>query len=218
MIPFDESNPYPLLSFDAYSYQEAKDHAVLVDDWLGFECERAEALVRARTGNEAQNWGHLSSQAFQTPYVELRGILDLLKPQPGETLIDLGAAYGRLGFVMAAHYPETHFLGFEVEEARVVEAYRVMKRQGLPNAQVKVADLVDPTFSLPVADYYFIFDYGHEKDVRQTLENLRQVARHNPIQVVARGRLSRALIHNENPWLASVYQPMHFAHFSIYRS
>lgn len=221
MIEFNTDDLYPLLAFEDYTYQEAKEHALLVDDHLGFDCESVEATLRHGIKNatpDQQNWENLPLQAMQTPYVELRGILDLLKPQPTEKLIDLGAAYGRLGFVTEEHYPEVQFIGFELEGARVAESLRVMKLQGMTRAQFEVADLASPEFELPVADYYFLFDYGHENDVRKTLEDLRRIARYNPIQVVARGRLSRTLIHSDHPWLASVYQPMHFPHFSIYRS
>lgn len=221
MIEFKDTDLYPLLNFDSYTYQEAKDHALLVDDYLGFECEAAEALIQQGAkvaSRDQQNWQHLSVQAMQTPYVEIRGILDLLKPQPGETLVDLGAAYGRIGFVMDQHYPEVKFYGFEIEEARVKEAQRVMNLQHVETAQMVAADLAAESFTLPRADYYFIFDYGHERDVRRTLDDLRTISRTHPIQVVARGRLSRALIHADHLWLSSVYQPMHFPHFSIYRS
>jgi precorrin-6B methylase 2 len=221
MIQFREEDLYPLLDFDAYTYQEAKDHALLVDDFLGFECELAEASIRHGTKNASeaqQNWEHLSVQAMQTPYVEIRGILNLLNPRAGESLVDLGAAYGRMGLVMAKHFPDTEFFGFEIEVARVQEAQRVMKLHNIDYSKMIAADLCGENFNLPLADYYFIFDYGHERDVRRTLNDLKHIARSRAIQVVARGRLSRALIHEDHPWLHLVNEPRHFAHFSIYRS
>ena len=93
-----------------------------------------------------------------------------------------------------------------------------MALQGLDPSKMVAMDLTRPTFKIPVASCYFIFDYGHERDVRKTIDDLKDVARQKPIQVVARGRLSRALIHSDHPWLSAVYEPRHFAHFSIYRS
>lgn len=218
MIDFKDSDPYPLLAFDSYTYQDAKDHAVLVDDWLGFDCELAEGSVRPAAGSAPQTWSHLSTQSFQTPYVEIRGILDLLNPKNGEIIVDLGAAYGRMGFVLARHYPQTRFYGFEIESARVQEAQRVMSEHNIDPSSMVAMDLTRPTFKLPKANYYFIFDYGHELDVRKTLDDLKEIARQHPIEVIARGRLSRALIHSDHPWLFAVNEPRHFAHFSIYRS
>lgn len=221
MIEFKESDPFPLIKADSYTYQGAKDHAILVDDWLGFEHEKIESSLRGgdkSASSSQQNWEHLSVQAMQTPYVEIRNILDILNPQPGETLIDLGAAYGRMGLVMNKHFPLTNFFGFEIEAARVREAQRVMALQKMDISQMITADLSSPEFTMPVADYYFIFDYGHERDVRRTLQDLQSIARTRPLHVVARGRLSRALIHAYHPWLASMHGPQHFPHFSIYRS
>lgn len=218
MIDFKESDPYPLLRFEDYTYQDAKDHAVIVDDWLGFDCEQTESTLRPAAGQAPQTWAHLSTQAFQTPYVEIRGILELLNPKAGEIIVDLGAAYGRMGFVLARHFPQTRFYGFEIESARVQEAQRVMLEHNIDPSSMVTMDLTRLTFKLPAANYYFIFDYGHEKDVRKTLEDLKDIARQGSIQVIARGRLSRALIHSDHPWLAAVHEPRHFAHFSIYRS
>jgi hypothetical protein len=221
MIEFKEDDLYPLLSLDAYSYQDAKNHAVLVDDYLGFECEHAESNIRhaGKNASEMQQiWEHLSVQAMQTPYVEIRSILNLINPQPGETLVDLGAAYGRMGFVMAQHYPQTEFLGYEIELSRVQEAQRVMKLHNLDYSRIIAADLCAKGFQLPIADYYFVFDYGHERDVRRTLEDIKNVARTKEIQVIARGRLSRALIYEDHPWLYMIHEPRHYSHFSIFKS
>lgn len=222
MILFSEDTPYPLLPLDSYSYKEAQDHSAFVDAWLGFHLEQTEEKVRAQAkdihSNEHQNWEHLSVQAMQTPYVEIRNILDLLQLTPGAHVVDLGCAYGRMGFVLGAHHQDIHFRGYELENERVLEVSRILATKNYPNIKVFTADLSSSEFSMPVADVYFIFDYGNEAAVRKTLQDLQVIAQKKAIEVVARGRLSRFLIHKENPWLAEVNSPRHFSHFSIYKS
>ncbi|WP_413612979.1 SAM-dependent methyltransferase [Bdellovibrio sp. HCB-110] len=222
MIEFDAKDPFPLLSLDSYTYKEAQDHAILVDEWLGLQIQNCEGKVRARSASDTdvaqQNWEHLSPQAFQTPYVEIRNILDLLNLSAGKHIVDLGCAYGRMGFVLGAHYPGVHFRGYELEPARVLEAQRILATYSYTNIAIHVADLAAEDFVLPEADVYFIFDYGSENAVKKTLGDLQKIAQKRSIEVVARGRLSRFLIHKEHPWLAEIHAPRHFHHFSIYQS
>lgn len=221
MISFDPRNPFVFLPLESYSYKEAQDHSVSVDDHLGFRLQEVEERIRARTQEipeNNQNWDHLSVQAFQTPYVELRNILELLNLKPQDHVVDLGCAYARMAFVMGTHFPEIVFSGYELEKERVEETLRVLKSWPAQNISVYTANLALESFVPPQADVYFIFDYGNEDAVSKTLRDLQTVARERSIQVVARGRLSRFLIHRDHPWLAEIETPRHFAHFSIYHS
>ncbi|UOF00043.1 class I SAM-dependent methyltransferase [Bdellovibrio reynosensis] len=218
MIPFNPHDPFPLLDLDQYSYQEAQEHAALVDHWLGFKLEEVEKEI-SKSHEGQQNWSHLSVQAFQTPYVELRNILEILKASSPSHVVDLGCAYGRMAFVIAEHYPQLNFTGYELEPLRVQETNRVLHQKYKESeAQIIAADLSLPDFTPPAADVYFIFDYGSEAAVKKTLNDLKLIALQKPIVVVGRGRLTRFLIHKEHPWLSEVNSPQHFAHFSIYSS
>lgn len=222
MIEFAAHDPFPLLPLESYTYKEAQDHATLVDEWLGFHIQTCEEKVRNHSPSDPnviqQNWEHLSPQAFQTPYVEIRNILDLLNLSAGKHIVDLGCAYGRMGFVLGTHYPRVHFSGYELEPTRVLEAQRVLAAYSYSNIAIHVADLASESLVLPDADVYFIFDYGNERAVKKTLGDLQKIAQKRSIEVVARGRLSRFLIHKEHPWLAEIHSPRHFPHFSIYQS
>lgn len=223
MIVFNPADPFPLLELNSYNYKEAQDHSVLVDDWLGFNIDKVEENIRTQQkvthcSLPQQNWEHLSVQAMQTPYIELRNILQLLDLNDGGHIIDLGCAYARMGFVIGALYPEMHFAGFELEALRVLEAKKNLAPWSYTNVQVHTADLASSSFQMPEAEAYFIFDYGSEQAVRKTLFDLQRVARRRQIQVVARGKLVRFWIHKEHPWLAEVEPPRHFSHFSIYQS
>ena len=132
MIAFDPQNPFPLIALDQYSYQEAKEHASLADEWIGFKMDPIEDLLIQKKNPvdpdsiPTQTWAGLSVQAFQTPYIEIRSILDLLHLQAHESVIDLGCAYGRMAHVMGFYYPENFFRGYEFSFERVVEARRCL--------------------------------------------------------------------------------------------
>lgn len=217
---FDPQEPFPLLSEENYSYVSAQEHAEQVDAWLGLRTEQTEAsLIKPDTDINQQLWTELPVRSLLTPYIEIRLILSLLNIQSNSHLVDLGAGYGRIGFVIAEHYPGVHFTGYELVRERVNEAQRVFTgRKKYQNITLVWADLSAPEFHLQSADYYFIYDFGSCQAVEKSLNDLKRIAQNRAIAVVGRGRMSRHLIESGQPWLSQVVEPEHHMNFSIYRS
>lgn len=216
-VSFDSNNPYPLIAFEDFNYREAQDHANEVDLWLGLRTVEIEQKLVDQESDQ-NLWIGLPVQALLTPYIEFRQILERLKLKPGETVIDCGAGYGRMGFVISRHYPGVKFIGFEMVENRVSEAQKALKRHGCETAQMVCANIDSPEFNLPEAEVYFIYDFSYRPAIDRLLEKLQKIASRKPITVVARGRSSRDAIDHERPWLSQVVPPEHFTNFSIYRS
>ncbi len=210
---FSPADPFPVLHT---SYAEEVGHSQAVDDWLGLKIKETEATLEPINDGH-KRWENLGPNTFLTPYSELRRMLEILKPQPGDTIIDLGAGYGRLGFVLHRHFPEVYFLGYELVEARVREGNRALKNfDASPNLYTQ--DLADPSFSPEPAQIYFIYDFGSRSAVAKTLKDLQAIARQQPILVVGRGREVRDQIERNQPWLGGVVPPEHHGNFSLYRS
>lgn len=217
MLTFDPDDPFPLLAEDSHSYAEAQAHAAQVDAWLGLAISECEAKVGPAPGHEL--WNRLDAQSFLTPYTELRAILERLRPPVGGTVVDLGAAYGRMGFVIARNFPKVNFIGFEIDHVRVQEGRRLLPQTGFGRKiDLIQADLTSPEFVMPKADAYFIYDYGTREAVEKTIEDLRQIARTRRVSVAGRGGRVRDVIEKLHPWLSQVVSPEHFARYSIYRS
>lgn len=227
MIRFDSSDPFPLLpgssSNPTYpTYKDAQKHSADVDTWLGLRTEETERKIHSISSGadirDEQLWVGLPVRSMLTPYTEIRTLLSQLNPQPEQRVVDLGAGYGRMGFVVGRHYPGVYFIGYEIVRERVDEANRCLKTQNYPNVQMKVVDLSAPDFKPVEADIYFLYDFGSRAAIDKTLFDLRGIARTRPIRVVGRGRASRDAIEREHPWLSQVYPPEHHNHYSIYRS
>ncbi len=163
-----------------------------------------------------QTWVGLDPQTLQTPYLELKEVCELLSPEAQQSIIDLGAGYGRMGLVLNALCPEVKFVGYEFVAERVNEGRRIFAQHELNHAELYVQDLTDKHFVLPVADYYFLYDYGELAHIRRTLKQLEDLADRHSFKVVARGKGARSLIEYEHPWLSDVYTPIHRENFSIY--
>jgi hypothetical protein len=217
----DSGDPYPLQP--GITDREAMSYSEQVDAWLGFslaDTERAirERLGESRLGDAQEYWVGLNIQSLLTPYTEIRELLERLRPGPGETVVDLGAGYGRIGFVLGRYYPGVRFVGYEFVAERVREASRCLATFAYPGIEMRQVDLSAPGFRPEPADFYFLYDYGTRPAVEKTLEDLREIASARGITVVGRGRLSRDAIERHHPWLSQVVAPEHFRNYSVYRS
>jgi len=215
---FDPTDPFPHWpDYGPPLYAAAKRHAAAADAWLGLRVEETEALLRDPQDGE-ERWIGRHSSIFLTPYIELRHWLAQLKPTAGDTIADLGAGYGRLGFVLARHFPAARFEGFELVPERARAGAEALARYPAPNAKLTQADIAAPGWTLPAAAVYFVYDFGSRESIARVLEKLRAAARDRGVRVVARGRGMRGQIERDHPWLGSVHEPIHGAHYSIYRS
>jgi hypothetical protein len=164
-----------------------------------------------------QTWVGLSHQTLQTPYSELKEMCELLRPRRHETIVDLGAGYGRMGLVLKALYPDVNFIGYEYVSARVKEGQRILEKFECHRSQLLEQDLTAKEFNLPLAEYYFVYDYGTLQHIRDTLKQFEKLADHHKFKIIARGKGTRSLIQYEHPWLADVYPAIHEENFSIFQ-
>lgn len=205
----------------------ARSHAALVDRWLGLRTDEIEFRLheigsRERapdaSGEKQQLWFGLDVQALLTPYCELRSLLAKLELQPGMRVVDLGAAYGRMGFVIERHHPGVTFLGYEFVGERVREGRRVYREKGLVRSRLEHADLASPRFQPEGADVYFIYDYGSLKAIEKSLHDLRRLSSDRNVHIVCRGRHTRYLISSRHPWLSKAFPAEPEGAITVYRS
>jgi hypothetical protein len=145
-------------------------------------------------------------------------------------VIDLGAGYGRLGFVLGREYPDVEYIGYEYVTERLTEGARCLRRgrfrttnsahasDSAASLNIIEADLQSIDFQTPVATHYFIYDFGSARAISKILNQLREISLRQKITVIGRGRASRDLIEQEHFWLSKVVEPQHFKNFSIYQS
>lgn len=209
-----------------------RQHASMVDKILGFRLKYIEEMLVAEArGFEPegshetwgpslhqgiQTWIGLELETLQTPYAECLRILQLLKIKPYQHIVDLGAAYGRMGVVIGGLFIKNSFTGYEYVKARVDEGNRVYKDLGFSRCQLVQQDLFDPSFELPEADVYFIYDYGQVEHIDHTLKQIERIAHKRPIKVVVRGKFTKQIIALGHPWLDEKYHGKLEEQFSIY--
>ncbi len=209
-----------------------RQHSNHIDKILGFRLKYIEEMMVAEARNfepdgsheswgpkihkGAQTWVGLDLQTLQTPYSEILRILQLLKIKPYQQIIDLGAAYGRMGIVLGGLFIKNPFIGFEYVKARVDEGNRIYKELGFNRCQLVTQDLFAQNFELPEADVYFIYDYGQVEHIDHTLKQIALIAKKRPVKVVARGKFTKKIIGQYHPWLELKYEGKLEEFFSVY--
>ena len=212
--------------------QIVRQQSMLIDRILGFDLKTLEEkLIKAgkikmpqgsfeywgpALHDGAQTWVGLDVQTLNTPYAVLLRICELLELKPGMTVVDLGAAHGRLGIVMHQVCREANFIGYEYVPERVAEANRVYERWGMSHAKCVVQDLFAADFVLPEVDVYFIYDYGRHDHINSTLGQISLEAKKRPIRLVARGQATNKLILDHHHWLERTYEGELEEHFNIF--
>ena len=209
-----------------------RQHAQMIDKILGFRLRYIEEMLIAEArgfdpdGSHetwgpsmhegVQTWVGLELQTLQTPYSEILRILQLLKLRPYQHVVDLGAAYGRMGIIIGGLYLKNSFAGYEYVKARVDEGNRVFQELGLKRSQLHTQDLFASSFDLPEADIYFIYDYGQVEHIDRTLRQIEMMARTRPVKVVVRGKFTKRIIADRHEWLDLQYEGKLEELFSIY--
>lgn len=207
---FHPADPFPYLSGGTYSEPEAQTHAQRADEWLGLdtlgiETKLAKTGLRQRapdaTGVHQELWLGLALTRLLTPYLEIRTLLECLGLRPDDTVVDLGAGYGRMGFVIGRHFPQVQFVGYEYVGERVCEFRRIAARLKYRNVKMVHSDLTSPDLVLPPAQFYFMYDYGNAPAIEKTLYDLWSRGQQGAMVLIARGKTCRALIERGHPWL-----------------
>jgi hypothetical protein len=205
-------------------YAQSKIHSKILDDRLGLACDSIEDILFEENkdslflSDAKEFWYGLEIQSLQTPYSEVVEMIKHVKPKPGDTWVDLGAGYGRMGITLGFVQPNVKFIGYEFVQSRVDEGNRVLKEWGLNNSVMKQADIASDDFQIDVADLYFLYDFGSKADIFKVLEKLRFLAQTRSIQVVARGRGVRSWIFMDCPWLSEINSPVQFKNWTFFKS
>lgn len=189
-------------TFEAQVGEHHRLHAKALDRKIGFKSPKIETKLlqkyRAYDQDEdpssnkghyqgAQTWIGLHPQALQTTYDELYQALIKLENFNIKNIVDIGAAYGRVGIVGKAIFPTATFTGFEIVRNRQREANRIFEFLELQNCEVYLQNVIKDDFRLPFADIYFLYDFSEIDDICIILDQLSSLMENNNFFIITKG-------------------------------
>ena len=69
-------------------------------------------------------------------------------------------------------FPDAEFIGIEILKERYLEACRVFDKFDLPKCNMLNRNLMDPDFTIPEADLYFIYDFSHTDEINIAISHI----------------------------------------------
>jgi 16S rRNA G527 N7-methylase RsmG len=197
-------------------------HAKQLDKKLGFRIPKIEVKLlqkyrayyqpndisnKKQHFKGTQTWIGLHPQALQTPYNDLYEALLYLKEYNIETVVDIGAGYGRVGLVMNSIFPTSKFIGYEIIRKRMEEANRIFNVFNLQNCSVLQENVLAEDFIIPKAQIYFIYDFSEMDDICKILDQLSQRLMQENFFLITKGtRVDYLLAHKYKEfWLANSF-------------
>lgn len=188
-----------------------------------FEIEKELALEKgnykeSKRFQSPQLWYGLGDQLLQTPYGELIEAFGQLESEKIKSIIDIGCGYGRVGIIASVFFPESKFLGYELEPKRVQEARRIGEKLKIKNYEIQEANVLSSNFELPLSEVYFIYDFSEPRHIRMILDKLKRYYETSDFFIIARGKGVRSLVQYKYPVFINAFRPYHSENFSIYSS
>lgn len=144
----------------------------------------------------------------QSGYSTILLALEHLKLQAGNTVVDLGSGYGRVGLVTNLLHPEVTSIGFEYVPHRVDVSNIASEALGLEdNLSFFAQDLSVESFKIPKADVYYLYDPFTKETYDYVLEQIVQVSKDQPVTIVTKGNARGWLldIASEHGWPKPTY-------------
>lgn len=160
-----------------------------------------------------------SGVGVQSSYTTLLMMLRYLKISTGAEFVDLGAGFGRVGFVLGLMRPDIRFRGYEFIADRVTAANLIAKNFGVDqHVCFQAQDLSALDFQIPVAEVYYMYDPFTDETYQHVLKQLVEIGAKKRITVVTKGnaKLQMQAAGQRGNW--SVPQDFANGNFCLFRS
>ncbi len=203
-----------------YNSKDAYENSRDLDREINIDTYSIELKIINKFGRKKNtNWIGLDEQTLQTPYEELFEIFNFLKPYKWMSIVDFGAAYGRVGLVANVFNPNCVFYGIENLKERVDYGNSIFARFGVSNAKIIEENVLNLDFDKLRADIYFVYDFSDIKNIKFLLKQLCQkYSNDEPFFLIARGKAVRSLIIHEFRELYALNGVIHGEEWSLFSS
>lgn len=180
----------------------------LIDLASGIQTRKISDLIRTKNHQEfnqshqgEETYAFANPELLLTPYSEIFNLFEAVGVKSTDTVVDLGAGFGRVGLALAAKYPGITIHGYEIVKDRIEEGARIAKAWGLSDrVNLVEQNLADPKFKPEPADVYFAFNPVSGETFDKILEDLRTVG-------LKSGKRFRFIVFGPSPFHKTDAQP-----------
>lgn len=191
----------------AYCHNEESSPGVLYRAFDGLdevlEIDYLEALERMPKATGTERLYEGGGMGVQTSYSTLMKVLQHLRLSENAHLVDLGSGFGRVGLATGLWREDLRFSGYEFVDHRVAASNASAERAGLSDrVRFLQQDLSDPSFKIPAADAYYLYDPFTACTYQYVFARLLELSRERKISVIAKDGARRKFQGwmNESDW------------------
>lgn len=160
-----------------------------------------------------------SGMGVQSSYSTILLALRYLRIPKGARFIDLGAGFGRVGFVVGLLRPDVIFSGYEIVTERVAVVNKAIQDFGLEkNVKFIAQDLSSLDFVIPDADIYYLYDPFSVETYKHVLTQLSVIATRKKINIITSGETRQVMQELSQRGRWSPPQIFESGHFCLFRS
>jgi len=156
-----------------------------------------------------QIWGTMMSHGIQTHVTSAFSFFRALNPQAGQTWVDIGSGYGRMGHLIGLLFEDVRFIGYEIAPERVRVSQDTAAKLKLKHVEFREQDLMDRAFSPEDADVYYLFDPVTDEVRAKVIADLAAKARAGKrFKIAAVSGWSNKILNDfaEQDWLVELQQ------------
>lgn len=172
---------------------------------------KMEEILKEKTLGETKSQrvrGSFEYAHTQTHYSLLMDVFNYLLPKDGESIIDVGSGFGRVGLFIGLCFPKVQYLGLELVAERVECSNKAAVRNNFKNISFKEQDLLLPEYALPTADYYYFYDPLELEGLQKVSLDLKNqsVLNQRKLKIIALSGYDEGLIthFNNQDWLQGI--------------
>jgi len=152
------------------------------DELLAIPYDKVEQSIAA--GRYEQHWSgaNIGPELNTSPF-DAMAIQNELGPVKGK-LVDVGSGYGVPGLIFSLFNPDLRYLGLELVPEKIAAAKELSRRFGVTTTKFRQTDLSKSGYSLPDADFYYMFNPVTQKITNALFLQLDAIAARKKISVI----------------------------------